>query len=213
MNTKRRRHPTLRQQISQLAETYGRPAEELVEIRRPSHSSGPAGFPLSSRRTSEVVLVVPCPNDSVIVHTKEFYPSGIWRLPTGGIRRRETIEKALRREVVEETGQSLEPIRFLFHLRFRWDGFDKQFHSFGFLLSEPKGKIESLDRREQISAFKEADRASLKGIAKRLEALRGNWTGWGRFRAAPHRILLRLWPEDGLTQPREKTPPPTEPSS
>ena len=105
MNTKRRRHPTLRQQIRTLAEGYGRPAEQLVEIRRPSHSSGPAGFPLSSRRTAEVVLIVPRPDDCVLVHTKEFYPSGIWRLPTGGIQRSETIERALRREAVEETGR------------------------------------------------------------------------------------------------------------
>jgi 8-oxo-dGTP pyrophosphatase MutT (NUDIX family) len=207
------RTPSLRKQIEALGAIYGRAAEELVEIRRPSHASGPAGFPLSSRRTSEVVLIVPRPNNKILVHTKNFYPSGIWRLPTGGIRRRERIETALRREVIEEIGQALEPVRFLFHLRFHWDGYEKEFHSFGFLMSRPRGRITSLDRREQISAFRDSDRPGLRGIADRLESLRGNWVGWGRFRAAPHRTLLRLWPREGFDSLLENPPPPTGSSS
>jgi 8-oxo-dGTP pyrophosphatase MutT (NUDIX family) len=209
-----KRVPSLRNQIETLGARFGRPAEALVEIRRPSHATGPAGFPLSSRRTSEVVLVVPRKSDTVLVHTKNFYPTGIWRLPTGGIRRREPIDAAVRRESLEETGQPLEPVRFLFHLRFRWDGFDKEFHSFGFLMSRAEGKLESLDRREQIAAFRDSDRSDLQSLTQRLESLRGNWTGWGRFRAGPHRALLRLWPKEGFEPFLEDPPPPTEtPSS
>ena len=158
---------------------------------------------MTSRRTAEVVLVVPRGNNKVLVHTKNFYPAGIWRLPTGGLRRRESIERAVLRESMEETGQELHPARFLFHILFRWEGADKAFQSFGFLMSEAQGKVRSRDRREQISAFRDSDRRGMRRIAQRLESLRGTWTSWGRFRAIPHRALLGLWPEEGLVANNE----------
>jgi hypothetical protein len=100
---------------------------------------------------------------------------------------------------MEEMGVALQPTRFLFHIHFRWEKSEKSFQSFGFLLSEARGKIRSRDRREQISAFRDSDRQSIRGIAQRLERLRGSWTAWGRFRAVPHRALLAAWPDRGFS--------------
>jgi 8-oxo-dGTP pyrophosphatase MutT (NUDIX family) len=188
-------------EIEELTRRLGQPLSEQIEIVAGRHSNGPAGFPLTSRRTAEVVLVVPRPTGRVLVHTKNFYPAGVWRLPTGGIHRGESIESAVRREVVEETGLPLAPTRFLFHLRFCWDGFEKDFQSFGFLLSSDDGTPESRDPKEQITAFRESTRDGIEAIAQRLETLQGNWNAWGRFRAAPHRVLLRVWPANGFTPP------------
>ena len=189
----------LQKELVELCRRYGDPAEEWVHISTPASIPGPAGFPLSSRRTAEVVLIVPRSGGRVLVHTKSFYPAGVWRLPTGGLRRRESIERAVRREATEETGQSLLPVRFLFHIHFRWEKSGKDFQSFGFLMSEAQGKIRSRDRREHISAFRDSDRSAMQRITHRLESLRGTWTAWGKFRAVPHRSLLRVWPVDGFT--------------
>ncbi len=187
----------LAQQIDGLAARFGPPVRELIHIPQVNRSVGPAGFPLSSRRTAEVVLVIPRPDRKVLVHTKSFYPTGVWRLPTGGLHRGERIDDAIRREAREETGNDLLPFRFLFHLRFRWDGASKQFDSYGFLTTEASERIESRDPREQITAFHDVDREEFDSITRALEGMMGSWFSWGRFRAAPHRLLLQLWSRTG----------------
>ena len=192
------RSEIFQRELAELSRRLGRPMEQWVRISTPESPRGPAGFPLSSPRTAEVVLIVPRPRERVLVHTKNFYPTGVWRLPTGGLHRRESIEKAVCRESMEETGHALQPRRFLFHIHFRWERSDNDFQSFGFLMSQAHGKIRSRDRREQISAFRDSDRRAIRGIAQRLETLRGTWIAWGRFRAVPHRTLLAAWPAGGF---------------
>lgn len=205
MDSKPPNRDRLTQHLDALAARFGTPVRELVHIPQITRSAGPAGFPLSSRRTAEVVLIIPRPDRKVLVHTKNFYPSGVWRLPTGGLHRGERIDDAIRREAREETGNDLHPHRFLFHLRFRWEGVAKQFDSYGFLTTEASLRIESRDPREQITAFRDVGREDFASITHTLEGMMGSWTAWGRFRAAPHRLLLQLWPSEG--SPGEGIPP------
>ena len=197
-------------EIASLIKRFGPPVEEQVQFTLAPTSSGPAGFPLTSPRTAEVVLIIPHQGNRVLVHTKHFYPSGIWRLPTGGLHRGEKIEHAVLRESIEETGNELQPVAFLFRIQYRWEGSGKQFDSYGFLMTEARTRIESRDPREQITAFRDADRDGLRRIIARLESLGGTWSGWGRFRVVPHQILLRLWPVSGsladLRPERGQTP-------
>jgi len=39
----------------------------------------------------EVALFILRPSGNVILHTKDFYPAGIYRVPTGGIEREEDV--------------------------------------------------------------------------------------------------------------------------
>lgn len=197
-------------EIDLLAERYGKPIERQIEfpLTAPA-STGPAGFPLSSPRTAEVVLVIPRLKGKVLVHTKHFYPSGVWRLPTGGLKRGERIEHAILREAAEETGNALQPKSFLYRISYVWEGASKEFSSFGFLMTEGDRPIESRDPREQITAFRDVDRQEMLRIVDRLENLGGSWRRWGLFRAAAHRILLQLWPESGNLEDLKK-PPSTE---
>ena len=55
------------------------------------------------------------------------------------------------------------------------------------------------DPKEQITAFRDSTRSDIEAIAQRLETLQGNWNARGKFRAAPHRVLLRIWPAGGLS--------------
>jgi 8-oxo-dGTP pyrophosphatase MutT (NUDIX family) len=197
MSVSRRDWPAVQAEIASLADRYGAPLSRTIEFPAVSTSTGPAGFPLSSPRTAEVVLIVPRRLNKILTHTKHFYPSGIWRLPTGGIQRGEGIEHALLRESVEETGNELRPVSFLFRIEYRWEGSGKRFDSFGFLMSEAAEPIASRDPREQITAFRDVGRDGLRRIGERLESLGGSWRQWGLFRTVPHRTLLHLWPPSG----------------
>lgn len=196
-------------QIQNLEDRYGAPVRETVVVRQINRTRGPAGFPISSKRTAEVVLIVPRPAEKVLVHTKSFYPSGVWRLPTGGLWPDETIEHAFLREGMEETGNPLKPVRFLFHLCFRWEGSPKEFQSYGFLTSPAEGPVASRDPHEQITAFRDVGRKEFASVMERLETLAGTWTAWGKFRAAPHRVVLGLWPREGALTAEPLREPPT----
>lgn len=202
MRARVRSKDDVHREVADLSRRFGPPLRQTIVIHQLSHSRGPAGFPLSSRRTAEVVLVVPRSDGRVLLHTKNFYPSGVWRLPTGGIRPGETIEQAAVRECEEETGMRLEPVRFLFALQYAWEGAAKDFQSYGFLTGVAEGRVASRDRKEQITAFRDAGRLEIAAVVERLETLAGNWAAWGRFRAAPHRVLLQLWPEDQEAIPK-----------
>jgi 8-oxo-dGTP pyrophosphatase MutT (NUDIX family) len=116
------------------------------------------------------------------------------------------IERAALRECEEETGIRLAPVRFLFILHYIWEGSTKEFQSYAFLTEIAEGKVLSRDRKEQITAFRDAGRPDIAAVVERLETLSGNWSAWGRFRAAPHRALLQVWPEDLAAIPRSSQP-------
>ncbi|MCS7179708.1 MAG: NUDIX domain-containing protein, partial [Anaerolineae bacterium] len=50
-------------------------------------------------REGEVVLLLRRADGSLLLHTKTFYPDGVYRLPSGGIRRGEKVLAAAAREV------------------------------------------------------------------------------------------------------------------
>ena len=180
-------------EISALIERYGDPIRDIVQIPLAMPVLGQAGLSGSSSRKAEVVLIVPRAQDRVLIHTKSFYPSGVWRLPTGGIEPGERIEEAVLREAQEETGQALRPVRFLFRITYRWQGAGRGFDSHGFIMDEALGEIRDQEPAERIAAFRDASREEIDRIAAHLESLSGSWRSWGLFRARPHRLLSQLW--------------------
>ena len=56
------------------------------------------------RRRGEVIMVVPNEEGQIWLHTKSFYPEGVFRLMTGGVEAGEKPHKTMVREVEEETG-------------------------------------------------------------------------------------------------------------
>lgn len=143
------------------------------------------------RRDAEVVMVIPRPG-GLLFHTKAFYPGGVLRLPTGGVKAGEDVLAAACREAREETGLDLSPVGFLFHLvhhLVREDG-PRPFHSLGLLYSWTDARIRPEDPEEQITAMVDVGWDSIPDITRQLEGLPPPWDTWGRFRARPHAPLL-----------------------
>jgi 8-oxo-dGTP diphosphatase len=141
-----------------------------------------------TKRRGEVVLVICRPNGLIILHTKRFYPAGVYRLPSGGIRRGERVLEAMWRETQEETGLEVEIERFLGLLEYEFHHRDERlpFVSYVFLGRERGGYLAPQDESEQITAFRAVAVDELATVAEALRALPDPWRDWGAFRALAH---------------------------
>lgn len=148
--------------------------------------------PGREHRQSEVVLVIRRPNGKVLLHTKSFYPLGVFRLPSGGVGREEGVVEAALREAREETGLEAEVESFLALLEYelRWGEETRSFTSYVFLLRAPRGEPAPSDADEPITAFREVAMEELGAIAQELRSLPGEWADWGRFRALAHELAF-----------------------
>lgn len=153
------------------------------------------------KRHAEVVILLRRKNGLYLVHTKGFYPSGTYRLISGGIKPGEDLLAALQREIHEETGLAVRIERFLGLLRycFRWRAPDPvgglPFASCLFAVAEEGGTLGLNDLGEDISGFREVSLQELGALAEQLEALPPEWNDWGRFRAIAHRFILEVLTE------------------
>jgi len=144
-------------------------------------------FDFISSTRSEVVMVIPRTDGRVLVMTKEFYPEGVYRLPTGKLHGDESPDDGLRRELFEETGfrlgaRSLGIIKYCFQC----DGRNSTLTSYMYMMDPTDDETVSQDADEQISGFDYVTAAEIKAIAERLRNLPGRWRDWGLFRAIAH---------------------------
>ena len=151
-------------------------------------------------------MVIPRSSGRVLLMTKRFYPTGIFRLPTGGMQQGESPETTFRREIKEETGLDLEIDRYLGKIDYILIYQDERlnFTSHVFLTKPSDSEISPEDDSEEIIEFQEVSISGLISTAKALESLEQTapeWAGWGRFRAAVHRFvnakILELYKDPG----------------
>ncbi len=142
-------------------------------------------------RRGEIVLVARNRNNEVLLHTKPFYPNGIYRLPTGGIRFSEPVLDALQRETFEETGFKLiSPWLLAISLcEFCHEKEKVPFISYIFMLTADHDTPVPQDEHERISGFKWVSPKELDRKSVELRSLSGEWRDWGSFRAIAHQIV------------------------
>lgn len=149
---------------------------------------------LKDKRVAEVVLLVRRPQNRYLLHTKAFYPQGVYRLLSGGIKPGEDVVAAAQREAYEETGLPARVERFVGilrqHMVHQGDSFT--FTSYLFLLCQDGGSPGVCDDDEEISGYQEVLAEELEGVAEALEALSPDWADWGRFRAVAHRLAAHV---------------------
>lgn len=144
----------------------------------------------SEKSDGEVVIVVPRPYGKVLLMTKGFYPDGVYRLPTGKMKKGESPEQAIYREVWEETGHNASSrLMDTFVSRFKFGDQVVDYPSYVFAVEQIDGQIAPIDTDEGITGFREIDPSELKAIAAHLRTLPDPWTAWGEWRAAAHDLV------------------------
>ena len=141
-----------------------------------------------SNRRGEAVLVIQRPDGQILLHTKRFYPEGIYRLPSGGVHPDEPVLEGMLREAKEETGLDVTLDRFLGTIEYEFRHVQQRlpFVSYVFVLQVNDSLPVAQDAGEQICDFRYVSHASLRQVAAQLRALPARWGDWGQFRAPPH---------------------------
>ncbi len=143
-------------------------------------------------RWGEVVLLLRRADGHFLLHTKSFYPEGVFRLPSGGMLPGESVQDAARREAREETGLDLRNPRplGLLSVTFR-HGWHRRFFPSWLVLADVEGDPRPGDTGERITGFRWVPPEALAEVAAQLRALPPGWADWGRSRALAHEAALR----------------------
>jgi ADP-ribose pyrophosphatase YjhB (NUDIX family) len=176
-------------EIGGLARRVGVPRRWRREYETTSEQAGWVKKML--KRRGEVILVVPTAEGRIWLHTKQFYPPGVYRLPSGGIHQRESVEEAASRELYEEMGFKPELARFLGVVEnvFKFDRETLVYPSYILETRSITDPPSVSDPDEAISGFREIDIRELGKIVEQLDSLASAWQPWGHFRAAPHALV------------------------
>ena len=180
------------EEIEELARQYGPVERRSYSLERDGERCEYWRRALTKRR-GEVIFVVERPA-GVILHTKDIYPSGIYRLPSGGVSWGESVLSALHREVREEMGLEIEVKRFLglLEYQFRCQEETLPFVSYVFLVRGGKGELIPQDEEERILSFRQVPVAELAAVADSLRAVEEDWRDWGEFRAIAHDFVVEM---------------------
>jgi ADP-ribose pyrophosphatase YjhB (NUDIX family) len=191
------------QEIEELARQYGPTERRSYLLERGGERREYWRRALAQRR-GEVIFLVRQPG-GLILHTKDDYPPGTYRLPSGGVGWGESVLSALHREVREEMGLEIEVERFLGLLEYelRCEEETLPFVSYVFLVRGYGGEPAPQDEEEHITAFRQVPVAELAAVADSLRALEEDWRSWGEFRAIAHDFVVEMM---GGTRDDDGTP-------
>ncbi|MDP3025474.1 MAG: NUDIX hydrolase [candidate division Zixibacteria bacterium] len=132
-------------------------------------------------RNSDVTLFI-FKEGKVIVISKPWYPPGLYRAPSGGVRPGESLEEVALREAYEETGAKIKLQRYILRIKvtFSHNQKDVIWTSHIFTAKYLSGKIKPVDTKE----IKEAKLMSLKELSSLKPLLLKTRLGGLAYRAA-----------------------------
>lgn len=178
-----------RSEIQALAGKYGQPLYRSHCIETDAYMRSYRGQADSDRR-GEVVFAIRQLNGEILLHTKHRYERPIYRLPTGRIERGESVERALFREIAEETGQRVQVCRFLGVLdcHFVNEGSVIPFASYIFYLQSLSEGFSPSDT-DEIAGFRTIPAQELGVVAEELRSLDSFRRCWGYWRSLSHDLV------------------------
>ena len=132
-------------------------------------------------RNSDVTMFI-FKGDKVIVISKPWYPPGLYRAPSGGVRPGENLDEVALREAHEETGAKIKLQRYVLRIEVTFSHSQKDviWTSHIFTARYLSGKIKPIDTRE----IKEAKLLSLKELSSLKPLLLKTRSGGLAYRAA-----------------------------
>ena len=147
---------------------------------------GPAEFDMlkgsmADGRNSDATLFV-FKDDKVVVIAKHWYPEGLYRAPSGGIKPGEDPELSAKREAYEETGLQIELEKYILRIQVTFTcGSDREkWTSHVFTAKHLSGDLKPIDTKE----IKKVALMSLEELAGLKEKLLAQDSGGLHYRAA-----------------------------
>src|SRR4030042_820549 len=136
---------------------------------------------MKDARRSDVALFI-FKDGKVIVIAKPWYPEGLYRAPSGGIKPGEDMELCAKREGYEETGVEIELVDYLLriHVTFTCGQVGEKWTSHVFTASYLSGDPHPVDTRE----IREVNLLSLDELSRLKEKLLQRDSGGLHYRAA-----------------------------
>lgn len=142
-------------QLRSLVENYGTPKEyEWEQAISPEEmqivlDSGKFG------RAHDVTFFIFDGFDRLALIRKPFFPPGVYRAPSGGVRPGEDFEQGVLREAYEETGLKIRLERYLVRIRVRFSCGDtiRPWTSHVFSAQRLSGELRPIDRKEISEAI------------------------------------------------------------
>lgn len=140
-----------------------------------------------AKKTKGEVVMIILQNNRIALITKEFYPKGIYRIPSGGIKLNETPNEALNREIYEETGIRNPKSKLLATIE--WKINQINYKSYVYLIqdAEIKGPTNSMERISKIILV-EPEKV-LDYLNPRASA---EWRDWIKFRRIEAEQCMKL---------------------
>ncbi len=167
---------------------YGKPRELTMSF--PMHSSEFDMLKESMKdgRNSDVTLFI-FKDKKIIVIAKPWYPEGLYRAPSGGIKPGEDMELSAKREAYEETGVEIELRKYVLRINvtFTCGQASEKWTSHIFTARYVSGVLKPIDTRE----IKKVNLMSLKELASLKEKLLSQDSGGLRYRAALTEATIR----------------------
>lgn len=168
------------QQHEKMVDKYGRPdylttvqemTPEELEIVRSSMKNG---------RSHDITLYIRKDNGFIFI-AKPFYPTGLYRAPSGGILPGEDFETGAKREAREETGVDIELDEYVLRIGVRFQSDDDYIDwvSYVFTANYTSGEIKPLDNHE----IKEARLILPEEIPTFMNLMLESGSGGLRYRA------------------------------
>jgi 8-oxo-dGTP pyrophosphatase MutT (NUDIX family) len=183
-------------ELSQLQVEYGPGQRQrtALEVSALSFEGWLGKMVTKPNRRGEAVLAIQRPDGQTLLHTKKFYPEGVYRLPSGGIHPGEPVLSGAAREAEEETGLDVTVDRFLGTVEYEFCHQEERlfFVSYVFLLQASNEQPVLQDPGEQITGFRYVIAPEIQAVAAQLRALPPEWADWGRFRALPHDLVAAM---------------------
>lgn len=191
------RYPTMADlvdeaEVAELGRRFGSAERRQVNVEmQPETFEDWVRAIVRKNRRGEAVLAIQRPDGRILLHTKSFYPEGVFRLPSGGIHPDEAVLAGVTREAFEETGLEIAVHRFLGLIEYelRDDQRRLPFVSYVFLVGADDQPPVVQDSNERISGFRYVPPVALRHVAAELRGLGDRWSGWGHFRAPAHDLV------------------------
>jgi len=136
-------------QIPRMEKLYGHPDKAtFVQPVTPEEYERIA-LSMKNDRAHDITLYIR-KDDGYIFIAKHFYPPGLYRAPSGGVRLDEDFRDGALREAREETGADIELMKYIMRINVRFENeFDRiDWTSHIFLADYIRGDIEPYDKRE-----------------------------------------------------------------